>query len=148
MSDNFKFIVFIKKYCYIVLPVFIAILYILLDYFNIFTYFNDTIVKNINDNVTTMIGISGTLIGFLFTAMTILFSLNKDSKYMQHFKMYGHPKIFSRLIILGILFLFLNVIAWFLNLNIKVVTLFFILGFVETLMASYYTYKLSLNSFN
>lgn len=148
MSDDFKFIVFIKKYCYIVLPVVVTILYFFLDYFNIFTYFNNTIVKNINDNVTTMIGISGTLIGFLFTAMTILFSLNKDSKYMQHFKMYGHSKIFSRLIILGILFLFLNVIVWFLNLNIKIVTLFFILGFVETLMASYYTYKLSLNSFN
>ena len=107
MSDDFKFIVFIKKYCYIVLPVVVTILYFFLDYFNIFTYFNNTIVKNINDNVTTMIGISGTLIGFLFTAMTILFSLNKDSKYMQHFKMYGHSKIFSRLIILGILFGFL-----------------------------------------
>lgn len=148
MSDNFKFLVFIKKYCYMVLPVFVAILYFALDYYNIFTYFNDTIVKNINDNVSTMIGISGTLIGFLFTAMTILFSLNKDSKYMQHFNMYGHPIIFSRLIIWGIIFLFFNIVAWFLSLNIKITTLFFILGFAETIMASYYTYKLALNSFN
>lgn len=147
MSDNNKLIVIIKKYCYIVMPVLVTIMYFALDYFNILTYFNKSILENAKDNITTLIGISGSLIGFLFTAMTILFSLNKDSKYMQNFKRYGHHVIFCRLNILGILFLFLNVIAWLLNINIKITILLFVLGFAETIMASYYTYKLSLNSF-
>lgn len=147
MNDNNKLIISVKKYCYIVIPLLVAIIYIILDFFNIPTRFNQTILTNTQENITTLIGISGTLIGFLFTAMTILFSLNKDSKYMQNFKRYGHHIIFCRLNILGILFLFLNVIAWILNINIKTTILFFILGFVENIMASYYTYKLSLNSF-
>lgn len=147
MNDSNKLIVITKKYCYIVMPLLVTIIYFILDFFNIPTCFDKTILKNAQDNITTLIGISGTLIGFLFTAMTILFSLNKDSKYMQNFKKYGHHIIFCRLNILGILFLFLNVIAWILNVNIKITILFFVLGFVENIMASYYTYKLSLNSF-
>lgn len=147
MNDSNKLIVITKKYCYIVIPLLVTIIYFILDFFNIPTHFDKTILTNAQDNITTLIGISGTLIGFLFTAMTILFSLNKDSKYMQNFKKYGHHIIFCRLNILGILFLFLNVIAWILNVNIKITILFFVLGFVENIMASYYTYKLSLNSF-
>ena len=81
MSDNNKLVVFIKKNCYKVIPIMVIIIYLLLDYFNIPSYFNKDILKNVQDNVTTLIGISGTLIGFLFTAMTILFSLNKNSEY-------------------------------------------------------------------
>ena len=147
MNDNNKLIIFIKKYCYVVAPVLLTLFFIILDCFNIPTFLNNSILKNMEENVTTLIGISGTLIGFLFTAMTILLSLNKDSKYMQNFKRYGHNIIFCRLNILGILFLFFNIIAWLLSMNIKITILFFILGFVETIMASYYTYKLSLNSF-
>lgn len=147
MSDNNKIIVFFKKYCYLVIPFLISMIYIIVDYFDIITYFNKEIIKNIENNITTLIGISGTLIGFLFTAMTILFSLNKDSKYMQNFKRYGHHRIFCKLNIFGIIFLFLNIISWLLNINIKITLLLFILGFIETIMAAYYTYKLSLNSF-
>lgn len=147
MNDNNKLIVITKKYCYIVMPLLVTLAYFILDFFNIPTQFDKEILENTKENITTLIGISGTLIGFLFTAMTILFSLNKDSQYMQNFKRYGHHLIFCRLNILGILFLFLNIVAWMLNVNIKMIILFFVLGFVENIMASYYTYKLSLNSF-
>jgi len=147
MSDKNKVVIFFKKYCYIVNPILLTILFFILDYFNIPTHLDIFKLKNIEDNVTTLIGMSGTLIGFLFTAMTILFSLNKDSKYMQNFKRYGHHIIFCRLNVLGILFLFLNIVMWLLNVNIKIIILPFVLGFAETIMASYYTYKLSLNSF-
>jgi len=147
MSDNNKLVIFIKKYCYAVIPVTIIITFFLFDYFDLPTYFNIFNLKNIENNVTTLIGISGTLIGFLFTAMTIFFSLNKNSKYMQNFKRYGHHKIFCRLNIYGITFLFFNIILWLANANIKLIILSFVLGFAETIMASYYTYKLSLNNF-
>lgn len=147
MSDNNRLIVFIKKYCYAVIPVLLTVVFFILDYFNIFTYYNKFILQNIEENITTLIGMSGTLIGFLFTSMTILFSLNKDSEYMKRFKKYGHHVIFCRLNILGITFLFLNIVLWLFNANIKVIILPFVLGFIETIMASYYIYKLSLNSF-
>ena len=147
MEDNNRLIIFIKKYCYAVFPVLLTIVYIAFDYLNLPTHFNNFSLKNIEDNVTTLIGISGTLIGFLFTAMTIFFSLNKDSKYMQNFKKYGHHKIFCKLNVWGIVFLFLNIFLWLANVNIKIILLPFILGFSETIMASYYKYKLSLNSF-
>lgn len=147
MGDNNKIIVFIKKNCYVVFPAFLIIVYIILDILNISEYLKIFNLENVNENAGTLIGISGTLIGFLFTSMTIFLSLNKDSKYMQNFKRYNHHIIFCRLILIGIFFLFLNIGCWLLNICTKIIALTFVLGFVETIMASYYTYKLSLNSF-
>lgn len=147
MGDNNKLIVFIKRHCYTVTPAILTVFFIILDCLNIPTRLNKSILENMQENIDTLIGISGTLIGFLFTAMTIFLSLNKDSQYMKNFTRYGHNAIFCRLNIWGILFLFLNIIAWILSINIKITILFFVLGFVETIMTSYYTYRISLNSF-
>lgn len=135
--------IFIKKYCYITIPAVTLIILICIKYvFNI-EWVN---LCQTEDN-STLIGISGTLIGFLFTAMTIFFSLNKNQQYMQNFKRYNHHTIFGRLVILGIILLCINIFSWLTKLNQYIIITSFILGIEEFLMAAYYTYKLSLNSF-
>lgn len=136
-----KVIIYIKKYCYIVIPILTIILLAIL-------YYKKLLILSENDNfLPTLIGISGTLIGFLFTAMTVFFSLNKNTEYMKNFKKYNHHIIFGRLITFGIIFLCINIIFWLFNLNKYIIIISFVLGLEETVMAAYYTYKLSLNSF-
>lgn len=135
-----KVIIFIKKYCYIVIPIITVFFLTALYSFKIVN-----IQKN-DSFLSTIIGISGTLIGFLFTAMTIFFSLNKNTEYMLNFRKYNHHVIFGRLITFGIIFLCINIIFWLFNFNIYTTIISFILGLEETIMAAYYTYKLSLNS--
>ena len=135
-----KIITFIKKYCYIVIPIITVFFLTALYSFKIVN-----IQKN-DSFLSKIIGISGTLIGFLFTAMTIFFSLNKNTEYMLNFRKYNHHVIFGRLITFGIIFLCINIIFWLFNFNIYTTIISFILGLEETIMAAYYTYKLSLNS--
>lgn len=133
---------FIKKYCYISIPILSIIVLLIVNFFYKLN------MVNISEHSDTIIGISGTLIGFLFTAMTIFFSLNKDSTYMQNFKKYNHHIIFSRLISFGIIALCINIISWLFNLNENIFIFSFIIGIEETVMAAYYIYRLSLNSLN
>lgn len=133
--------IFIKKYCYFCVPIITILILVLL-------YCNKIIILPDNDNYfPTLVGIGGTLIGFMLTAMTIFFSLNKNTQYMQNFKKYNHHIIFSRLVTFGITFLCMNIISWLFNFNKYIILISFILGLEETIMAAYYTYKLSLNSF-
>lgn len=143
-----NFIKLIKKYCYISIPVITVILITAIGGLKIYTnIIPDHIKINFNDDMySSLIGISGTLIGFLFTAMTIFFSLNKNSTYMEKFMRYNHHIIFSRLVMLGILCLCINIFCWLFNVNQYIIIISFIFGLEETVMAAYYTYKLSLNS--
>lgn len=135
--------ILIKKYCYITIPTVTLIILICIKYiFNI-----EWINLCQTDDNSTLVGISGTLIGFLFTAMTIFFSLNKNQQYMQNFKRYNHHIIFGRLVVFGIIILCINIFSWLIKLNQYIILSSFILGIEESLMAAYYTYKLSLNSF-
>lgn len=132
---------FIKKYCYIVIPIPTILILTILYSLQILDF-----PKN-DDFLSTLVGIAGGLIGFLFTAMTIFFSLNKNTEYMKNFKRYNHHIIFGRLITFGIIFLCINIVFWLFNLNKYITVISFVLGLEETIMAAYYTYKLSLNSF-
>ena len=98
-----KVIIFIKKYCYIVIPIITVFFLTALYSFKIVN------IKKNDSVLSKIIGISGTLIGFLFTAMTIFFSLNKNTEYMLNFRKYNHHVIFGRLITFGIIFLCINI---------------------------------------
>lgn len=132
---------FIKKYCYVSIPIISILILGILLFFHILS------IIDLETNSGTIIGISGTLIGFLFTAMTIFFSLNKNSKYMQNFKKYDHHIIFSRLVSCGIVALCINITSWLFNFHSSILMISFVIGIEETIMAAYYIYKLSLNSF-
>jgi hypothetical protein len=82
-----------RKYCYFTIPVVAFAILLILDFnFKIFKY----ISTNSNIMMPTLIGISGTLIGFLITAVTIFLSLPKENHIMKNVKKYGHDKIFIR----------------------------------------------------
>lgn len=132
---------YIKKYCYFFIPV-ITILILTVLYCTKLVH-----LPTEEDFLSTLIGIAGTLIGFVFTAMTIFFSLNKNTTYMESFKRYNHHIIFSRLITCGIVFLCIDIVLWIFNFNPYAIIIFFFIGLEETVMAAYYIYKLSLNSF-
>lgn len=141
-------IIYIKKYCYIVIPLITLVVLIPLYILKILNVPNDpNNVDILKDYLSTLVGISGTLIGFLFTAITIFFSLNKDSQYMKYFKKYNHHIIFGRLVTIGIVFLCLNIVFWLFNFDKHIIVLSFIVGLENSIMAAYYIYKLSMNSF-
>nr|DAM85238.1 MAG TPA: hypothetical protein [Caudoviricetes sp.] len=140
--------IFIKKHCYIVIPAVTIIIFIILKCNNLIIIPEDENDRTVlADYLSTLVGISGTLIGFLFTAITIFLSLNKDTQYMQNFKKYNHHIIFGRLVTLGIAILSINIILWLFSFDKFLIMASFIIGLEETLMAAYYIYKLSLNSF-
>lgn len=140
----FNYIIkFVKKYCYVIIPLISVVLLFILDKKNILNLPNE---KD-SSLLEPMIGISGTLIGFLFTAMSIFFSLNKNSTYMQNLKKYNHHIIFSRFVACGIMSLTINIVFWLFDLSLKIIVISFIIGLEETIMCAYYTYVISLNSF-
>lgn len=136
-----KVVIFIKKYCYVIIPIPTILLLTVLYSFQILS------LPESEDFLSTLVGTAGALVGFLFTAMTIFFSLNKNTEYMKNFKKYNHHIIFGRLITFGIIFLCINIVFWLFNLNKYTTVIAFVIGLEETAMAAYYTYKLSLNSF-
>lgn len=133
---------FIKKYCYLSIPVvtciIICIIHVtkILDFSSIFV-----------DETSNIIQISGTLIGFLLTAITIFLSLPKDTKLMQRIKKYNHHKIFSRCVSIGLILLTLDICLWLIKVPNTYIVLIFLLGLEETLMAAYYIYKLCIYNF-
>ena len=134
----------IKIYCYIIIPTITIVTLLILKCRGVWNIPNE---QEIEGYLSTIVGISGSLIGFLFTAMTIFFSLNKDSSYMKNFKRYNHHIIFSRLVTFGIITLCLNIVCWLFKANTHLIILLFIVGLEESIMSSYYIYKVSLNSF-
>lgn len=134
--------VFIKKYCYISIPM-ITVLIVAFLYIGKIVDFSSILI----DDSSNIIQISGTLIGFLLTAMTIFLSLPKDTVLMQRIKKYNHHKIFSRCVSMGLIILTIDILVWLLKIPYVYVILLFILGLEETLMSAYYIYKLCIYNF-
>lgn len=126
---------FIKQFCYIVFPVITAIIFIIL-------YFNLNKLRELEYDISTIIQIAGTLIGFLFTAITIFASIPKDTDYMKRFEKHQHKKIFGRCISLGIIILTVCIIIWLLDIPDEWIVLSFLIGLEETLFSAYYLYRL------
>ena len=81
----------VKQYCYFTIPIITLIIFIIIYLTKIIT-FSDIFINDIS----TLITIAGTLIGFLLTAMTVFLSLPKNTELMQRIKKYNHHVIFSR----------------------------------------------------
>lgn len=133
---------FIKKYCYLTIPIVTSIIICIIHLQKIVD-FSAIII----DESSNIIQISGTLIGFLLTAMTIFLSLPKDTELMCKIKKYKHHKIFSRCISLGLIILTIDICLWLIKVPNIYIVFGFILGLEETLMAAYYIYKLCIYNF-
>lgn len=133
---------FIKKYCYLTIPITTFIIVCIIQFAKLIDFSNILI-----DEASNIIQISGTLIGFLLTAITIFLSLPKDTNLMKRVKKYNHHKIFSRCVSMWLIILSLDICLWLIKVpNVYIVFLFFI-GLEETLMATYYIYKLCIYNF-
>ena len=133
---------FIKKYCYLTIPITTFIIVCIIQFAKLIDFSNILI-----DEASNIIQISGTLIGFLLTAITIFLSLPKDTNLMKRVKKYNHHKIFSRCVSMWLNILSLDICLWLIKVpNVYIVFLFFI-GLEETLMATYYIYKLCIYNF-
>lgn len=126
---------FVKRFCYIIFPVITAVILIIL-------YIRQNYLKNLEFDISTIIQIAGTLIGFLFTAITIFASIPKDTDYMKRFEKHQHKKIFGRCISLGIIILTICIIIWLLGISDELIVLSFLIGLEETLFSAYYLYRL------
>ena len=133
---------FIKKYCYLTIPVSTFIIICIINITKIFDFSNIFV-----DEASNIIQISGTLIGFLLTAITIFLSLPKDTSLMQRIKKYNHHKIFSRCVAGGLIILTLDICLWLIKVPNIYIVFAFVLGLEETLMAAYYIYKLCIYNF-
>lgn len=134
----------IKKYCYIVIPIITILVYILIYFLSLKIEF---FRFNLNDDSSTIIQIAGTLIGFLLTAITIFLSLPKDTDLMKRIKKYKHHTIFARCVVMGLIFSTISILLWIFNVNHYILIMFFGLSLEETLMSAYYIYKLSIYNF-
>lgn len=135
----------IKKYCYFTIPIITLVIFLIL-----YIYIAKIVdIKNIfTDDLSSLIQISGTLIGFLLTAMTVFLSLPKNTQLMQRIRKYNHHVIFSRCVSIGLIILTADIFLWILKMPSEFVIFSFILGLEETLMAAYYIYKLCIYNFN
>lgn len=135
---------FIKKNCCWTMPIISVILFTITIYlFNV----NDVIEDLSSESQSTIIGIAGTLIGFLFTAMTVFLSLPKDNDIMKRVKRSNHHKIFGECVLIGIALLIICILFWMCNVPSSWIVMIFIEGLVETLIAAYYVYKLCIYNF-
>ncbi len=135
---------FIKKYCYatmpiIVLPILVCIIYM-------FEY-NKTIDDMTPEFLGTVIGMAGTLIGFLFTAMTVFLSLPKENEVMKRVKTSRHHIIFGKCVMCGVTFLALCILSWLFDMLSIITVIFFLAGMIETLICVYYIYTLCVYNF-
>lgn len=126
---------FIKEFCYIVFPAITIIILSILHY-------KQSYIKNLEYDVSTIIQIAGTLIGFLFTAVTIFASIPKNTNYMKRFEKHKHKTIFGRCISLGIITLTICIVIWLLGMSAEWIVLSFLIGLEETLFSAYYLYRL------
>lgn len=133
---------FIKKYCYISIPAITVIIICIIHFLKILN-FSDILI----DDLSNIIQISGTLIGFLLTAMTIFLSLPKETELMKRIKNSKHHIIFSRCVSLGLIILTIAILLWLIKIPYIYIILFFLIGLEETLMSAYYIYKLCIYNF-
>lgn len=135
-----KLLLKLEKYCYISYPAIITLFFIFINKKVYSISIND-------DEISTIIDLLGTLIGFLLMAITVFLSLPKENIVIKRVKKYNHHKIFSKCILLGIFFSCLTILFWILKLSNSWILISFLLSLSETIIAAYYIYKLCLYSF-
>lgn len=129
-----------RRYCYVYVPLIVLLLsgiaYILFSDYFLFS-----------NKIDVIIGIAGSLSGFLITIWAIVFSIQKEgSQFAKAFFASDHIKIFSRSIIYGVVFFILCVIEYILlNNQNELIILSFIMGICEVLIATWYIYNIGKN---
>ncbi|QNO17681.1 hypothetical protein [Caproicibacterium amylolyticum] len=144
MKDKIKACIYKHLYLFVL---FIIIPIALLE--NRFSWFNKFInSNNVESNFSNLATISGTMIGFLITAMTIFFSMPKESQMMKEVLRYEHHKTFIYTIIFGTVAFGVTIILWLFGPQmLKIAVYSFIAGIAEIATTIYYLYNLIMGNF-
>lgn len=124
----------IRKYSYLILPIISIAIYIICN-----KLFEIEIDSEFNSNI---INVSAVLAGFLFSSLGIIISIPQN-KFIDRLKTVGYMDIIYRSMFLGIIFLISTLIFGLFNIIHKVKIILFISGLSETILSSYYLYKVT-----
>lgn len=131
MSDLIENII---AYAYIIAPSLFIIIYLILK---------ETIHLNIDEEFNSnVINISGVLSGFLFSSLGIIMSL-PDNKFTRALREYNYMEIIYKTMFIGIVSLIMTLILGLFKVLSSLKTILFIIGLSETLLSSYYIYKVT-----
>lgn len=134
----------LKKYCFVTMPIISVIIFTISLYI---LGINNVVENLLDEQKSAIIGIAGTLIGFLFTAMTVFLSLPKDNDIMKRVKRSNHHIIFGKCVLSGIFILIICIIFWICGAPSSWIAMLFLEGLIETLIAAYYIYTLCIYNF-
>lgn len=132
----------LNKYCFIYAPIVGTIIMIILEYFNVTDSLADTSLKY------EVIGIAGTLAGFLLTIYVMFYSLNQNTEYIKKLSRHKHIKIFTNCVIYGMIFLVTDIFLVFIDIPEIIVKLLFMCGLSELICTMYYIFVISTHNQN
>lgn len=124
----------IRKYAYLVFPFVSVFIYIICN-----KIFEIEINNEFNSNI---INVSAVLAGFLFTSLGIIISLPQN-KFIEQLRLVGYMDVIYKAMFLGIIFLISTLILGLFNIAHKVKIILFVSGLAETILSSYYLYKVT-----
>ncbi|MBC8590655.1 hypothetical protein [Wansuia hejianensis] len=125
---------FIRKHAYLMFPLLGTAIYFICNKLlelNIDTEFNSNIIN-----------VSAVLAGFLFSSLGIIISLPQN-RFIERLKLIGYMEIIYRAMFLGIIFLISTLILGLFNIGYNLKILLFVSGLSETILSSYYLYKVT-----
>ena len=130
-----------RKYCYIINPLIVFLGVIALFFADIFPTYKMSLKAEFMANTGVAIA------AFLFTSSTIFQMLDPErSIFAKNLMRSEHPKIFMRIILLGILSGMASVIIYAFDCK-SVVWVPFSISIIETIMATWYIYKIGKHTF-
>lgn len=129
MYENFNL------YIYIYVPSFVLLIYFML---NSYYGFDLVAIKTLNSK---LIDISLALSGTLLTILGLFLTL-PNTKGRILLKRYGHDKILTTTLIVGIVSFLFTILLDALEIGTCIKYIIFIVGFVETIIASIWIYKM------
>lgn len=129
----------LRTYSYFVAPIVAILAYL---FFN--KYFKLEINQEFDSNI---INVSAVLSGFLFTSLGIIIAL-PSNRFTEHLKKVGYMDIIHRAMFIGIILLVVTLTLGLFSINHKIKILFFVAGLSETILSSYYLYKVTTLSSN
>ncbi len=94
--------------------------------------------------ISSIVNISGVLIGFLFTMQTLLFTFPQENKFIQRLKEFEYFKIIIKNIISGEIFLLIALVIGLFGFESKLCISSFILGLSNVLVTGYYMGRISI----
>lgn len=101
---------------------------------------------SLNKNIVqSIISVSGSLAGFLFTTLGILIGL-PDNKFIQLLKKTKYMQVVFNTIIIGIISLLISTVLGVFNILKSINICIFIIGMAETFLGAIYLYKITLYS--